>query len=420
MTAALYRCYAKVNFSLEILGRRPTGSTSWQAWCTRSVSPTTCASRRARPPVPGRRAGYRAGDEPRLARGAASRNGTGERRGARLTLVKRIPAASGLGGGSSDAAAVLVGLNRHWGTRLASGELSALAAQLGSDVPFFISGGAALMRGRGEQLEAPAGERRAVARAGRSRARGPRQDAAAVRCALASRFFQRPGYPGRRRTPDRQGEFSSDQWLSMRFRARPREVFPGFDATGTRSSSGRAAVLSLRRRSVAVCAGHRSAEARQHCAHASRHPARPRTRRGPSTMLDCRSETPRPDPSGRLTRPAHLARSSNGRTPHFGCGYPGSNPGRAAMPRVLHALVECTATRRGAAIWRALSQSSWPRGRAPECDPAATRCCTSWAASRSSCACWTWSREPARGRWWSCLAIRPSRSEESCPSGVDS
>src|SRR5437763_800215 len=69
-----------------------------------------------------------------------------------LTLGKRIPTAAGLGGGSSDAAATLVGLNTLWSTRLGMHALETLAAQLGSDVPFFVRGGAALMGGRGDEL----------------------------------------------------------------------------------------------------------------------------------------------------------------------------------------------------------------------------------------------------------------------------
>ncbi len=70
--------------------------------------------------------------------------------GVRIALAKRIPAGSGLGGGSSDAASTLVGLNRLLGLRLGSAELQRLAAVLGSDVPFFIEGGTALCQGRGD------------------------------------------------------------------------------------------------------------------------------------------------------------------------------------------------------------------------------------------------------------------------------
>lgn len=74
--------------------------------------------------------------------------------GARITLVKRIPSSAGLGGGSSDCAAALLGLNRLWNLRLAQSELVTLAGQLGSDVAFFLSESpVALCVGRGEQIE---------------------------------------------------------------------------------------------------------------------------------------------------------------------------------------------------------------------------------------------------------------------------
>jgi len=80
------------------------------------------------------------------------KDATGTTREASLHLVKRIPAGAGLGGGSADAAATLAGLNRLWDLRLGRGRLAALAARLGSDVPFFLTGGAALGVGRGERL----------------------------------------------------------------------------------------------------------------------------------------------------------------------------------------------------------------------------------------------------------------------------
>jgi 4-diphosphocytidyl-2-C-methyl-D-erythritol kinase len=73
-------------------------------------------------------------------------------RGARLRLHKRIPVAAGLGGGSSDAAAALTGLNRLWGLRWPRPRLQELAVELGMDVPFFLGTGRAVARGRGEQL----------------------------------------------------------------------------------------------------------------------------------------------------------------------------------------------------------------------------------------------------------------------------
>ncbi len=74
----------------------------------------------------------------------------------RISLSKQIPHGAGLGGGSSDAAAVLLGLNKVFETLLSRETLSALAADLGSDVPFFIHQAPALCRGRGERVEAAA------------------------------------------------------------------------------------------------------------------------------------------------------------------------------------------------------------------------------------------------------------------------
>ena len=75
---------------------------------------------------------------------------TGCPRGATIEINKRIPLVSGLGGDSSDAAAVLRGLNTLWELGLSLPELVKLASQLGSDVTFFLYGGTALVRGRGE------------------------------------------------------------------------------------------------------------------------------------------------------------------------------------------------------------------------------------------------------------------------------
>jgi 4-diphosphocytidyl-2-C-methyl-D-erythritol kinase len=77
---------------------------------------------------------------------------TGSSRGAAIEVKKRIPLVSGLGGDSSNAAAILHGLNKLWKLGLSQKKLHDLAAQLGSDVPFFLYGGTALAEGRGEKL----------------------------------------------------------------------------------------------------------------------------------------------------------------------------------------------------------------------------------------------------------------------------
>ena len=72
--------------------------------------------------------------------------------GVRIELHKRIPWGVGLGGGSSDAAAALLALNEIWGLRLPLSELVHLASKLGSDVPFFLHKGTALVEGEGEEV----------------------------------------------------------------------------------------------------------------------------------------------------------------------------------------------------------------------------------------------------------------------------
>ncbi len=93
-------------------------------------------------------------DDSNLARRAALLLGArcGVRLKLRIHLRKRIPVAAGLGGGSADAAAVLRGLNRLWGLGLSLEELARLGAELGSDVPFCVFGGTALVGGRGERV----------------------------------------------------------------------------------------------------------------------------------------------------------------------------------------------------------------------------------------------------------------------------
>lgn len=150
---------AKVNLTLEVLGRRDDGyhelSTVMQAidLCDRLVLEDAEAMElcSASPDMPVDRANLA------LRAAWALREAAGVDRGVRITLVKRIPVAAGLGGGSSDAAAVLLGLNRLWGLRWARRRLDDVAVTLGMDVPFFLRGGAAHGTGRGEQLRPVAG-----------------------------------------------------------------------------------------------------------------------------------------------------------------------------------------------------------------------------------------------------------------------
>jgi 4-diphosphocytidyl-2-C-methyl-D-erythritol kinase len=80
------------------------------------------------------------------------RDMVGGRRGAKIALTKGIPLAAGMGGGSSDAAATLVGLDRLWRTDLGADRLREMGAAIGSDVPFFIGNAYAITEGRGERI----------------------------------------------------------------------------------------------------------------------------------------------------------------------------------------------------------------------------------------------------------------------------
>jgi 4-diphosphocytidyl-2-C-methyl-D-erythritol kinase len=151
----LYRAYAKVNLTLEVLRRREDGFHEL-ASLVHTISLADDLRIEPANELLTRVEGLEIDPETNLVARAAQLIAAtlGERRGAELSLVKRIPAAAGLAGGSSDAATTLVGLNALWGSALGEPALRDLAAQLGSDIPFFIRGGAALMRGRGDVLEA--------------------------------------------------------------------------------------------------------------------------------------------------------------------------------------------------------------------------------------------------------------------------
>ena len=110
------------------------------------------AARRALPPA---HWGYMASgvdDDLTLRAARALREAVRVPRGVAIRVDKRIPMGAGLGGGSSDAASVLLGLNRLWALRLSRDELIRIGMRLGADVPFFLGEGAALARGIGEVL----------------------------------------------------------------------------------------------------------------------------------------------------------------------------------------------------------------------------------------------------------------------------
>ncbi len=157
MTRAIVRAHAKINLNLRVLGRRPDGFHDLETLVQSiSLHDTLEFSPRAEgislevddPDLP-------AGPD-NLAWRAAARliRAIPGARGVGIRLVKRIPVGAGLGGGSSDAAATLVTLNRLWAPGLSPPDLAGIASELGSDVPFFLAGGTALLTGRGTEVTA--------------------------------------------------------------------------------------------------------------------------------------------------------------------------------------------------------------------------------------------------------------------------
>ena len=150
------RTSAKVNLALEVLGKRGDGyheiATVLQAvdlFDRLTMETADILSLHADDPALPTDDGNLVMRAARLLQKTA-----GIEKGARLRLQKRIPVAAGLGGGSSDAAATLLGLNRLWGLRWPRARLQELAVELGMDVPFFLGTGRAVARGRGERLQA--------------------------------------------------------------------------------------------------------------------------------------------------------------------------------------------------------------------------------------------------------------------------
>jgi 4-diphosphocytidyl-2-C-methyl-D-erythritol kinase len=150
-------CHAKVNLFLRVLARESDGYHSIETlFCLLQLADELGVEQREGHDVTLDTRGANLGpDSENLAVRAARAviDATGRRFGVHLELTKRIPVQAGLGGGSSNAAAALVAVNRLANTAIPRHELLQMAARLGSDVPFFVSGGAfALGWGHGERL----------------------------------------------------------------------------------------------------------------------------------------------------------------------------------------------------------------------------------------------------------------------------
>ena len=147
------RAFAKVNLTLEVIGKREDGyhnvNTVLQTVDLADIVVISAADELVVDCDQADLSG-----ESNLAWHAATAlaAGAGISPEAHVRIEKRIPVAAGLGGGSADAAATLVGLNRWWGLGLSGDELAQVAAGLGSDVPFLLTGGTALGSGRGDEI----------------------------------------------------------------------------------------------------------------------------------------------------------------------------------------------------------------------------------------------------------------------------
>jgi len=153
---------AKLNLFLYITGRRPDGYHNLQTLFqfldfgdTLEITPDSSGKIRLLTPLPG------VVDEENLIvraalalkQAAAARGTLPVDAGAQIALEKRLPMGGGLGGGSSDAATVLVALNHLWQTQLSVDELAAIGVHLGADVPVFVRGHAAFAEGVGEKIQ---------------------------------------------------------------------------------------------------------------------------------------------------------------------------------------------------------------------------------------------------------------------------
>jgi 4-diphosphocytidyl-2-C-methyl-D-erythritol kinase len=142
---------AKINWTLEVLGRRDDGFHEVRS-LMQTVGPCDVleitAGDRLKLEVEG---AHQPSQDDLVLRAAALLGGGGDR-GGYIRLSKRVPVAAGLGGGSSDAAAALRGLNELWRLGYGDAGLAEISAGIGSDVAFFVHGGTALAEGRGERV----------------------------------------------------------------------------------------------------------------------------------------------------------------------------------------------------------------------------------------------------------------------------
>lgn len=147
--------YAKLNLTLDILRRREDGYHDLQmVMQSIDLADTLTITPAEGPGIMATTLSYLPADGRNLAQMAAAafRAATGREMEVDISIRKRIPVCAGMGGGSSDAAAVLRAMNQLTGAGLSSADLAAIGQQVGSDVPYCVLGGTALAEGRGEIL----------------------------------------------------------------------------------------------------------------------------------------------------------------------------------------------------------------------------------------------------------------------------
>lgn len=156
MAVLTYPSYSKLNLYLDVGERRPDGFHD----VLTVIEPLRLSDRLTLDQtgrgtqVISNHPGVPSGRENIVHRAAElMRSETGGKRGLSIRIKKNIPVAAGLGGGSANAAATLIQLNRLWGTGIPAARLRQLAAGLGSDVPFFLQPRTAICRGRGEIID---------------------------------------------------------------------------------------------------------------------------------------------------------------------------------------------------------------------------------------------------------------------------
>jgi 4-diphosphocytidyl-2-C-methyl-D-erythritol kinase len=157
---------AKLNLFLHVVGRRADGYHLLESlFALIDLADIVTLARRPDGAIERTRdlPGVAAADDLAVRAAILLKEATGVREGVSIAIDKQIPQGAGLGGGSSDAAAVLLGLNRLWDLGLPREEIARLGLALGADVPFFVHGDNAFVRGIGENVEAVSLPRRWLA-----------------------------------------------------------------------------------------------------------------------------------------------------------------------------------------------------------------------------------------------------------------